>query len=91
MRVGLGSGEFFDFQRVFMIRPWMGVLAVLLGVAAIPSVAMAQDERGSDDQHRVAGRGPAVHSGSAGQRQLRVHRPGWRRLVRGHPSRTARR
>jgi hypothetical protein len=26
-----------------MIRPWMGVLAVVLGVAATPSVAMAQD------------------------------------------------
>ena len=41
--VAVGSGEFFDFQRVFMFRPWKGVLSVALVLAALPAgSAMAQ-------------------------------------------------
>jgi hypothetical protein len=44
-RVDAGSGEFFDFQRVFMIRPWKGVLSVALVLAALPApAAMAQGD-----------------------------------------------
>ena len=41
-KVAVGSGEFFDFQRVFMFRPWKGVLSVALVLAALPASAMAQ-------------------------------------------------
>jgi hypothetical protein len=43
VRVAIGSGEFFDLQRVFMFRPWKGVLSVGLVLAALPAgPAMAQ-------------------------------------------------
>ena len=42
-KVLVGSGELFDLQRVFMIRPWKGVLTVGLVLAALPAgSAMAQ-------------------------------------------------
>src|SRR5690242_670961 len=42
-RVAPGSGAFFKLQRVFMFRPWKGVLSLGLVLAALPAgPAMAQ-------------------------------------------------
>jgi hypothetical protein len=53
-KVASGSGEFFDFQRVFMIRPWIGVLSVVLGLAALPCSAMAQEPDTAGPQIAIA-------------------------------------
>ncbi len=61
-----------------MTRPWMGVLAVVLGFAALPSAAMAQDTTiniaSPTDNAQYT-------QGQTGQRQLRVYRFRWHPVV----------
>src|SRR3954454_18741698 len=48
-RVSAGPGGSSSiFQRVFMIRPWKVVVAVVVGVAALPCSAMAQSTAPAD-------------------------------------------